>query len=49
MAMRAHSAVGAPIATGPGPYVAGVALFLASAGLSFFRLLALPRDEGGAA
>lgn len=38
---------GFPVERGPGPYVAGVALFLGSAGQAFFRLLVLPEEATG--
>ena len=40
--LQAVNIFGFPIERGPGPYVAGVALYLASAGQAFFRLLVLP-------
>ena len=43
--LQTSNLVGTPFGTGPGPYVAGVALFLASAGLSFLRLLELPIED----
>ena len=46
-ALQAVNILGFPIERGPGPYVAGVALFLGSAGQAFFRLLALPEEAAG--
>ena len=47
-ALQAVNIFGYPIERSSGPYVAGVGLYLASAGQSFFRLLVLPADPGEA-
>jgi hypothetical protein len=44
--LQASNLLGIPFERGPAPYVVGVAFYLASGGLAFFRLLQLPIEDG---
>jgi hypothetical protein len=45
LALQASNLLGIPFERSPAPYVVGVAFYLASAGLAFFRLLQLPIEH----